>query len=51
MDMEASVVHRAVDVHFIFGQTELLAEYTRQITGEKGETAVLSLVQEVEEPT
>jgi len=51
MDTEASFVHRAVDVQFVFGGTELSVKCTRQTTGEKVETVVFSLVQEVEEPT
>lgn len=49
LDMEVSFVHRSVEVEFIFGGTEFSVNCFRQTTGEKIRTALLSLVQEVEE--
>lgn len=49
LDMEVSLVHRAVVVQFVFGGTELSVKCFRQTTGKQVGTAVLSLVQEVEE--
>lgn len=49
LDMKVSFVHRAVDAQFVFGGTELSVNCFRQTTGEKAGTAVLSVVQEVEE--
>lgn len=49
LDMKVSLVHRAVDVQFVFGGTEFSVNCFRQTTGKKVGTAVLSLVQEVDE--
>lgn len=49
LDMEVSFMHRAVDVQFVFGGTELSVNCFRQTTGKEVGKTVLSLVQEVEE--